>query len=85
MTSSGPAVPNTVYSKSSRGLSTRLMKNCASPVSRPRVDSPTEPRRFDTLLISSRIYRLSPAYSLAPGLPPCTTKLGTTRWSVRPL
>ena len=69
-TSIGPAVPKTVYSKSNRGLSTRLMKNCASPVSRPRVDSPTVPRVLDTLLISSRMYRLSPAYSFAPGLPP---------------
>jgi hypothetical protein len=54
ITSSGAAVPKTVYSKSSRGLSTRLMKNCASPVSRPRVDSPTAPRLLDMLLISSR-------------------------------
>lgn len=79
ITSSGAAVPKTVYSKSSLGLSTRLTKNCASPVSRPRVDKPTVPRRFDTLLISSRMYGPSPEYSFASGLPPCTTKFDTTR------
>ena len=47
--------PKTVYSKSRRGLSTRLMKNCASPVSRPRVEIPTEPRVWDERLISSRM------------------------------
>jgi hypothetical protein len=77
--------PKTVYSKSRRGLSTRLTKNCASPVSRPRVESPIVPRVFAIRLISSCTNGPSPEYSFASGLPPWTTKFGTTRWNVRPL
>ena len=52
-------------------------------VSRPRVEIPTPPRRCGTPS-SSRMYRASPTYSLAPGLPPCTTKFAMTRWKTVP-